>query len=85
MNWYPPGDGTSTGVEGMFCAFDDEVSSFRFAEMRARSDTDCSLGSLLVLKERARVSGIWGGGAPSAPGGAPDAGSSVWMKQHLLP
>ena len=53
--------------------------------MRARSELETSFGSLFVLDERARPSGFAGGGAPSAPGGPPEAGSSVWMKQHLLP
>lgn len=62
-----------------------EFSWLRFAEMRARREVETSLGSLLVLAERALPSGLAGGGAPSAPGGAPDAGSSVWMKQQRLP
>ena len=61
------------------------LSCVRFAEMRARSELETSFGSLFVLDERARPSGFVGGGAPSAPGGPPEAGSSVWMKQHLLP
>ena len=61
------------------------ASCVRFAEMRARSELDTSFGSLFVLDERARPSGLAGGGAPSAPGGPPEAGSSVWMKQHLFP
>ncbi len=60
-------------------------SCVRFAEMRARSELETSFGSLFVLEERARPSGFGGGGAPSAPGGPPEAGSSVWMKQHLFP
>lgn len=53
--------------------------------MRARSELETSFGSLFVLDERARPSVFTGGGAPSAPGGPPEAGSSVWMKQHLFP
>lgn len=53
------------------------LSWVRFAEIRARRDVETSLGSLFVLADRARPSGFVGGGAPSAPGGAPDAGSSV--------
>lgn len=46
-----------------------------------------SVGSLLVLSDRGRPSRpeIFGGGAPSAPGATPEAGSSVWMKQQRLP
>jgi hypothetical protein len=61
----------------------------RFAEIRARMDTLASLGSLFVLSERSRPSGRCGGalsvaGVPLLPV-APDVGSSVCMKQHLLP
>jgi hypothetical protein len=61
---------------------------FRLAVMRAKRDVeDASVGSELVLAERERVFGLRfvGGGVPSAPGGAPEAGSSVWMKQQRLP
>ena len=65
----------------------------RFAEIRARIDTLASLGSLLVLNERARPSGRSCGGTLSVAGVpllavaavAPDVGNSVCMKQHLLP
>jgi hypothetical protein len=60
----------------------------RFAVIRARSEVDeASAGSLFVLAERERPPGLRlvGGGVPSAPGGAPPAGSSVWMKQQRLP
>lgn len=62
-------------------------SWFRCAEMRWRSDTGGCSGSLFVLVDRVWVSGflIWGGGVPSAPGGCPDDGSSVWMKQQRFP
>ena len=60
-------------------------SWLRFAARRAKSELETSLGSLFVLAERARPSGFDGGGAPSAPGGPPEAGSSVWIKQHLFP
>jgi len=53
---------------------------FRFAVMRARREVeDASVGSELVLAERERLLGLRfvGGGVPSAPGGAPEAGSSV--------
>ena len=57
----------------------------RFADMRASRELETSFGSLVVLGERLRPSGFDGGGAPSAPGVPPEAGSSVCMKQHLLP
>jgi hypothetical protein len=57
----------------------------RFAEIRARIDTLASLGSLFVLNERARPSGLCCGGALSVAGVplltvaavTPDVGSSV--------
>jgi hypothetical protein len=57
----------------------------RFAEIRAKIDTLASLGSLFVLRERARPSGCCCGGALSVAGVpllavaavAPDVGSSV--------
>jgi len=66
------------------------VSWFRFAEMRARSETEVSLGSLLVLIERERPSVFdWEVALSEAllfPGfGFPATGTSVWMKQQRLP
>ncbi len=61
------------------------LSCVRFAEMRASSELETSFGSLFVLDERARPSTFVGGGTPSVLGGPPAEGSSVWMKQHLLP
>lgn len=45
----------------------------------ASNEVDPSVGSLFVLADRARPSGLTtgGGGAPSAPGATPFAGSSV--------
>jgi len=87
LNWKPLAGGlTSTGVAPLFCA---ELSWPRLAEIRARREIEASLGSLLVLGERTRPSGRGGGGVLSAPPGVapdvPDVGSSVCMKQHLLP
>lgn len=51
--------------------------------MRCNKEIEHSLGSLF---DRSRVTlFVDGGGAPSAPGATPDAGSSVWMKQHRFP
>jgi len=59
------------------------LDSVRLAEIRARSETVESFGSLLVLIDRGRASG--GFSEPGVAGLWPLAGSSVWMKQHLLP
>lgn len=78
LNWKPLLEGLeSTGVETPFEFVEPEASWFRFAEIRARRDTEASLGSLLVLMERSRPSGRGGGGMFSEPGGTPDVGSSV--------
>lgn len=76
----------SVGVTRLF------ESCPRFAEIRASIDTFTSLGSLFVLSERARPSGRCCGalsvaGVPllAVAAVAPDVGSSVCMKQHLLP
>jgi hypothetical protein len=77
VNWKPPLLGVaSVGVGALFCC--------SRLEMRARRDTDPSLGSLLVLRERARPSCAVGGGGIASPLG-PDGGSSVWIKQHRFP
>jgi len=72
------------GVESLF------VSWFRFAEIRARSETEVSLGSLLVLIERERPSVFdWEVALSEAllfpVFGFPATGTSVWMKQQRLP
>lgn len=85
VNWNAVAE--SVGVGRLF------ESCPRFAEIRARIDTLASLGSLFVLKDRARPSGRCCGGALSVAGVpllvvaavAPDVGNSVCMKQHLLP
>lgn len=87
-NWKVPPSIALVAVGVVIPAF---CSSFRFAAMRARSDDCASFGSLFVLMERARPSGAGGVAllvsvfAPGAPGGVPDCGSSVWMKQQRLP
>lgn len=83
-DWYPLGDESFEWVlVGVAFAAALVLSWLRLAEMRARSETG---GSLESLSERLRVASVtFGGGAPSAPGGAPEAGSSVWMKQQRLP
>ena len=80
VNWKPLGF-ISMGVDAV---------GLLLAEMRARRERDASFGSLLVLIERARPSGRCCNGAFSAPGvpavgGAPELGSSVWIKQQRLP
>ena len=87
IDWKPAEGGVVLALPEFECECECSVddSCERFAEMRARSELDTSFGSLFVLDERARPSGFAGGGAPSAPGPPPDAGSSVCMKQHLLP
>jgi hypothetical protein len=86
VNWNPLAE--SIGVARLFGSWP------RFAEIRARIDTLTSLGSLLVLSERARPSGrcccrgaLSVAGVPllAVAAVAPDVGSSVCMKQHLLP
>jgi hypothetical protein len=78
LYWKPLLEGLeSTGVETPLELVEPEASWLRFAEMRARRDTDASLGSLFVLMERSRPSGRGGGGTFSEPGGAPEVGSSV--------
>ena len=83
LTWNPADGGVVLKLpEPEFIAF----SCVRFAVIRASSELeDTSLGSLFVLDDRARPSGLLGGGVPSAPGAAPLAGSSVWMKQHRFP
>lgn len=67
---------TSTGV-GAALGLPGEPW-LRLAEIRASREVEPSLGSLFVLDERARPwPRLVGGGVPSAPGGAPLAGSSV--------
>lgn len=51
------------------------LDSLRLAEIRARSDPEGSLGSLLVLKDRGRASG--GFSEPGVAGLWPLAGNSV--------
>jgi hypothetical protein len=76
LNWKPFAGLISTGepLPG---------SWFRLAEIRASSEMDASLGSLLVLKERVRPSGCDDGGPASVAdvvpvaAVAPDVGSSV--------
>lgn len=73
----------STGVARPFGSW------FRFPEIRAKSDTLASLGSLFVLSERSRpsecccvvfsIAGVPPGPVP------PDVGNSVWIKQHRFP
>lgn len=80
VNWKPLGF-ISIGVDAV---------GLLLAEIRARRERDASFGSLLVLIERERPSGRCCIGALSAPGvpavgGAPELGSSVWIKQQRLP
>ena len=77
VNWNPlPVDGVASVGVG--------ASAASRLAIRASNETDASFGSLFVLMERARPSDERGGGGAASPP-VPDGGSSVCIKQHLLP